>query len=367
MSTPTSNVQAPDQLPWDPNCERFPSRKELPEIPGAPKDAAWVWGKDDAVSGCPFLKRFIQDCDSNALQLGRLNLLTPARVKEAAKEIISGEMFRLDLPLHIPEAPAFGRECFHHDIKEVVEDVVFDDTYTLNTQSSTQWDGFRHFAHLESKTFYNNVHPATTIKTTPTTLSIHHWATHGITSRAILLDYYTYHTTTHPAPYDPYTTHRITLRALTLCAASQGIDLRPVHQGGDIRPGDILLIRSGFVDRYHSLTPAQRGEVSRRSHEDLTFAGLSQDEDMLDWLHDCYFAAVAGDSPTFEAWPPAKEGGYMHQQILALWGMPIGEMWDLEALAARCREVGRWGVFLTSAPANVLGGVGSHANATAIM
>lgn len=24
---------------------------------------------------------------------------------------------------------------------------------------------------------------------------------------------------------------------------------------------------------------------------------------MIDWLHDCYFAAVAGDSPTFEAWP----------------------------------------------------------------
>lgn len=24
---------------------------------------------------------------------------------------------------------------------------------------------------------------------------------------------------------------------------------------------------------------------------------------MLDWLHDCYFAAVGGDSPSFEAWP----------------------------------------------------------------
>lgn len=51
------SVQVPDTLPWDPNCTRFPSRKELPKLPGAPEDAAWVWGKDDAVSwhNRPFL------------------------------------------------------------------------------------------------------------------------------------------------------------------------------------------------------------------------------------------------------------------------------------------------------------------------
>jgi hypothetical protein len=111
---------------------------------------------------------------------------------------------------------------------------------------------------------------------------------------------------------------------------------------------------------------------------------------VLDWLHDCYFAAVAGDSPTFECWPvTATEGGrgkigFMHQNILALWGMPLGEMWDLEAVAEVCRRLGRWTFFLTSAPANVvgmlcssfhvlfvvlthcIGGVSSHPNATAI-
>lgn len=39
----------------------------------------------------------------------------------------------------------------------------------------------------------------------------------------------------------------------------------------------------------------------------------------IDWLHDCYFAAVASDSPTFEAWPSKKER-YLHEYILALWG-----------------------------------------------
>jgi hypothetical protein len=48
------------------------------------------------------------------------------------------------LPLNVPETPAFGREAFQHKIKLLVEGVAYDDTYTLNTQSGTQWDGFRH-------------------------------------------------------------------------------------------------------------------------------------------------------------------------------------------------------------------------------
>lgn len=41
--------QSPDQLPWNPDSTKFPSRKDLPKIPGAPEGAAWVWGKDDYV------------------------------------------------------------------------------------------------------------------------------------------------------------------------------------------------------------------------------------------------------------------------------------------------------------------------------
>lgn len=120
-------------------------------------------------------------------------------------------------------------------------------------------------------------------------------------------------------------------------------------------------MRSGFVQRYHSLSPEERTAAALRSHGDIAFAGLKQEEEVLDWLHDCYFAAVAGDSPTFECWPvTATEGGrgsigFMHQNILALWGMPLGEMWDLEKLAETCRRLGRWTFFVTSAPANVVG------------
>jgi hypothetical protein len=34
---------------------------------------------------------------------------------------------------------------------------------------------------------------------------------------------------------------------------------------------------------------------------------------MLDWLHDSYFSAVAGDAPAFEAWPTHE--GEFHSLI----------------------------------------------------
>ncbi|KAJ5677138.1 cyclase [Penicillium maclennaniae] len=342
----SNSIQAPDQLPWDPNCTRFPRLNELPQLPNAPEGAAWVWGKDD--------------------QLGRLNLLTPQRVKESAKEIQSGELVRLDLPLNVPATPAADREVFQHTIKTLIPDIAFDDTYALNTQSSTQWDGFRHCAHFQTKLFYNGASSTDFVgDASNLRCSIHHWANHGIAGRGILLDYRHY-ALTHNKSYDPYTPHEITFSELEACAKYQKLNLLPQSQGGDIRIGDILLIRSGFVETYYAQSPAERYATATRSHENLDFAGLSREEEMREWLHDCYFAGVAGDSPTFEAWP-VQGMNHLHQSLLALWGIPIGEMWDLERLAELCRERGRWTFFLTSAPANVPGGVGSHANATAIL
>ncbi|KAF7714089.1 Uncharacterized protein PECH_001970 [Penicillium ucsense] len=348
MSSSEGNntVQVADQLPWNPNCTKFPSLKELPKLPGAPEGAAWVWGEND--------------------QLGRLNLLTPQRVKQSAQEILTGEMVRLDLPMNVPEQPAFDREPFKHTLKTLVDGIAYDDCYSLNTQSGTQWDGFRHFAHCETKVFYNKATGEDFVGENPNMrCSIHHWAEHGVAGRGILLDY-RYYALKHNKPYDPYTSHAISLEELKACAAFQGVDIRPESQGGDIRPGDFLLIRSGFVEKYDSLSPEARYAAATRSHDDLCYAGVARDEDMREWLHDCYFAGVAGDSPTFEAWPvPAMD--FLHQYLLALWGCPLGEMWNLEKLAEKCRERGKWTFFLTSAPAYVPGGVGSHANATAFL
>ncbi len=54
------------------------------------------------------------------------------------------------LPLNVPEYPAFNREKFEHSIKVLLENVAYDDIYYLNTQSGTQWDGFRHVSAVET-------------------------------------------------------------------------------------------------------------------------------------------------------------------------------------------------------------------------
>ena len=72
-------------------------------------------------------------------------------------------------------------------------------------------------------------------------------------------------------------------------------------------------------------------------------------------------AAVAGDSPAFERSPLGKrvnetEGALpvvLYQWLLGGWGMPVGEMFDLEELAKQCRECGWWSFFVSSVPLGV--------------
>ncbi len=47
-------------------------------------------------------------------------------------------------------------------------------------------------------------------------------------------------------------------------------------------------------------------------------------------------------------------------------GLPIGELWDLEALARQCKKLSRYSFMLTSIPLNHPGLIGTPANAIAI-
>ena len=341
---------AGDSLPWDPDSTTFPTRENLPTIPGAPKDAAWVWGKDDFV--------------------GRLNLLTPTRVKAASAEIRTGEMARTDLPTNVPEQPAFGRETFQHTIKVLRENMAYDDLYTMNTQSGTQWDGFRHFAHTPTETFYNFTKGSDILGPEANDkCSIHHWSTHGFAGRGVLLDYRSY-ATSKGIQYESASSHPISYDDLVEVGKYQGIDIRPAAQGGDIKIGDILFVRAGFAEDYYKRTPEENAKVGLRTHggtgENVQrWAGVKQSQQMIDWLHDCYFAAVAGDAPTFECWP-TQESYHLHEYILALWGMPLGEMLDLEKMSELAKKNKKWTFFFCSSPANVPNGVSSHVNGTAI-
>lgn len=52
-------------------------------------------------------------------------------------------MLHLSLPLNVPGPAMFGRENFEHTVKQIGPGA-YDDVFTCNPQSGTQWDGFRH-------------------------------------------------------------------------------------------------------------------------------------------------------------------------------------------------------------------------------
>jgi hypothetical protein len=56
---------------------------------------------------------------------------------------------------------------------------------------------------------------------------------------------------------------------------------------------------------------------------------------------------------------------HLHPILLAGWGTPIGELFDLETLSATCKKLNRWTFFVTSAPLNYTGAVASPPNAIA--
>ncbi|PWZ03694.1 hypothetical protein BCV70DRAFT_197896 [Testicularia cyperi] len=389
---------------------KLPRYKDLPSE-GGWKACAWkVWGAND--------------------ELGTINLLTDEVVLKAAKdEIQTGRAVSLNWPLHLPTEPYFSRRAVTHkafaiggphvchirdeyikNFKERNPDSnvvnngdegipVSDEHLEMNTQSGSQWDGLRHFGHLGLNAFYGGASRSEIQKTfdfpdrlpaTPQELNtpemrqrnklgIHNLAKHGICGRGVLLDVFEY-LSNHGLGdvernyefgtwsgygggkgYDPRTGFRITLADLEATAK---------HQKVEIRPGDILLIRSGFTARYYSLSAEERAAwaepVRPDGKEGMEFAGVEQNEQITEWLWNNHVAAVAGDCPSFECRPSAKEGDYMiHQTLLGMWGMPIGEMFDLEELSATCKNLGRWSFYFGSWPLMNYGGIASTANASA--
>jgi hypothetical protein len=60
------------------------------------------------------------------------------------------------------------------------------------------------------------------------------------------------------------------------------------------------------------------------------------------------------------------DAGMMHQELIASLGMPLGELWRLDALATACAQDQRWHCLVVVKPLHLEGGVGSPANATAL-
>jgi kynurenine formamidase len=316
----------------------LPAYADLPVKPDVPTGSAWgLFGDDD--------------------QLGCLNLLTPERVLAAAKLVRKGAVFPLNLRIDQPDPPLFGRGAPNVHLLEMGEGIARDD-YVDNfyPQASSQWDGFRHITHPRDG-FYNGV-TAKEVIPGGGKLGIENMALRGVVGRGVLLDV-ARHLELAGQPLDYTSNALITKELLSNCADAQGVS---------IQIGDILIIRTGWLNWYlNEATAEQKKVMAGDAMTQLKFPGIGPDEDMAAYLWDLHLAAVAADNPALEAWPPGPDtGGFLHFRLIPLLGMNIGEFWYLEELAADCAADGVYEFMLTSAPLNIPGGVGSPPNALAI-
>jgi kynurenine formamidase len=182
----------------------------------------------------------------------------------------------------------------------------------------------------------------------------------GIVARGVLLDFRSW-ATRQGINYNPFETFSISVAQLESVAKEQNVEFMPA---------DILIIRTGWTEHYRTLSPEAQASLGGKAQR--TFVGVEQSEEMLRWHWDHAFAAVAGDTNAYEAWPPQPKDDRMktsscHEVFLSGWGMPIGEVWDLEELAKACEKNVRWSFTITSQPLNLPSGVASPANVMAIL
>ncbi|KAH0841820.1 hypothetical protein FOPE_06970 [Fonsecaea pedrosoi] len=296
--------------------------------------------------------------------LGMLRYLTPEHVEGAARsEIRTGERVCLNWEMTKLETPGFGREPVVHEIKSIpnYEGIAWDDVWHFNPQAGSQWDGFRHFSTAtedgKGRVFYGGTQSEEINDPGSARIGIGFWAQDGIASRGFLIDYVSY------AEQKGISVNGI---------GGQKITLDDVYEIArqckiEFRPGDIFFLRCGFTKTWDALSMDQkrqyRADTAAKQHK---HSGLEQGERVARFLWDNHIVAVAGDGVSFEVRPNHDPQWDLHHILLAGWGVPIGEMFDLERLAETCKRLGRWTFFVTSSPLNHPRAVSSPPNCMAI-
>lgn len=260
------------------NLPRF---DDIPAVDGMPHGCAWnVWGQGD--------------------ELGTLNLLTPEVVaRSAAENIRTGERVQIDWGLDSVDVPANQRMHFQHDLIDLKPKLgvyATDDEMHLNTQTSSQWDGFNHFAHQATHMYYGGVkhddlHSGKIDKQHRN--SMHKWCLNGgIAGRGVLVDWVRWWEATRTEP-------------LPAGNSSYAIPLSQIQevlewQKTELRTADILLLRTGVVRWFEHATDAEK---VKGMIENDNFPGIEATEQVKRWLWDNHFAAVASDNMSFEFGP----------------------------------------------------------------
>jgi kynurenine formamidase len=322
-------------------------------------------------------------------QVGRLNLLTPAKVRQGIAEVRDGCTFCLSLPLTYPGGSKLvsrrhppclmavnrgGMPGYNYAVEREMPgatDVISDDSVHLFTHYSTHWDSLAHAGALfdadgdgvPEKVYYNGfrahehvVGPPEQATGAPvfapvaaTALGIEHMATTGVQGRAVLIDLFAHLGDAH-RPVG----HAELMRIM----AADGVV---------VEPGDMVCLHTGFA---RLLLDWGGRPDETRLHRACT--GLDgHDAALRRWIAESGLTVLAADNLAVEhidADPgPLPPGPRLplHEHCLFKLGIHLGELWHLSELAAWLRTQGRSRFLLTAPPLRLPGAVGSPATPVA--
>jgi kynurenine formamidase len=316
-------------------------------------------------------------------QLGRLNLITPEKVRQGVAEVKEGRSFCLSLPLDYPGGsklnprrfppelrptlrsggPNFNYPIAHDDPRYV--DVVCDDAVLLHLQYSTQWDSLAHIGQLfdadgdgePEMVYYNGYRANREILGQRNYLTGEDRATHGgaqalgienmaascVQGRAVMIDL--------EAHWG---------RERKLVGYEDLMDVLTKDKVV-VEPGDMVCLRTGFAQMLLEM----KREPDEHALHHACAALDGRDDRLLDWITTSGLAALIADNYAVEAFPSRPcEADHcallpLHAHCLFKLGVNLGEIWHLSELADWLRAHHRHRFLLTAPPLRLPGAVGS--------
>jgi len=273
------------------------------------------WGKDD--------------------QLGALNLITPAKRRQAAALVREG--FSVSLSRDADTQKAIDNpDPFEHSMITTGSDRM---GVIPHGVAHTHLDSLAHINY--DGVFYNGYKPNadSVMKSGHTRNSIINLK-NGILTRGVLVDLPRLKGVPYLEPGTPI--------------YARDIEEWEKVAGVKIGPGDAVFLRTGRWARRAVSGPFDTNRTAKRSGPSAM---------MIPWLRQRDVALLGGDVPPSVAPSDADgETGAVHDFALVYLGVHIFDNCDLEALAEAAAARKRWDFLLTVAPLAIRGGTGSPVN-----
>jgi kynurenine formamidase len=289
-------------------------------------------------------------------ELGTLNYVTPEKIVAAARLVRQGKVLSLAIPFDSngPQSGFGGRTNPQHfmlqdggDIASGAQDFLpalryCDDAVTMPLQCATQWDALSHI-YFDGK-MYNDRGPEWVTSTGARANAIDRMKD-KIVSRGVLLDVPRFKGVPWLQPGE--------------AIVPADLDGALAQQGVQVGRGDIVLIRTGQLAQV-------KAEGSWGQYAGGPAPGLSLT--CAEWLAAHEIAGYATDTWGTEVLPNETPDVFqpLHCVAIVNMGMLVGEIFNLEELAADCAADGVYEFLFVAPPLTITGAVGSPINPQAI-